>query len=108
MAKPVRLRHAAADDIDAALDYYLTDAGRDVARRFNDAVESALHGIGRHPHRGSLRFASELDLPELRVWSLTRFPYLVFYVERDSEIDVWRVLHTRRDLPAIFADDDEA
>jgi toxin ParE1/3/4 len=109
VAKPVRLRRCAADDIDAAVDYYLTEAGHDVARRFIDVVELTLHRIGRHPHSGSLRFAYELDIPELRVWSLTRFPYLLFYVERESEIHVWRLLHTRRDIPAILAaDNDEA
>jgi toxin ParE1/3/4 len=110
VAKPVRLRRAAADDIDAALDFYLAQAGLDVARRFIDAVELTLHRIGRHPHRGSLRFAYELNIPELRVWSLTRFPYVVCYAERESEVDVWRLLHTRRDIPAILAADsnDEA
>jgi toxin ParE1/3/4 len=29
-----------------------------------------------------------------------RYPYLVFYVERDDHIDVWRVLHGQRDIPA--------
>ncbi|ENO88947.1 plasmid stabilization system [Thauera aminoaromatica S2] len=29
-----------------------------------------------------------------------RYPYLVFYVERADHIDVWRVLHGERDIPA--------
>ena len=28
------------------------------------------------------------------------FPFLVFHVEREGEIDVWRVLHGARDIPA--------
>jgi toxin ParE1/3/4 len=39
-------------------------------------------------------------LPEVRFWNLKRFPYLIFYVERESELDVWRVLHGQRDIPA--------
>jgi hypothetical protein len=31
---------------------------------------------------------------------MRRYPYVVFYVEREDRIDVWRVLHTRRDIPA--------
>jgi toxin ParE1/3/4 len=31
---------------------------------------------------------------------LTRFPFLVFYVERTDHIDVWRVLHGQRNVPA--------
>ncbi len=42
----------------------------------------------------------ELDLPGLRCWPVKRYPYLVFYVERDDHIDVWRVLHGQRDIPA--------
>ena len=107
MAKPVRLRRLAADDVESALDHYVSEAGSDVAARFIDAVERALRDVGRHPHSGSLRFSYDLGLPELRVWPLARFPYLVFYVEREREIDVWRVLHTRRDLPTTLAENDE-
>jgi toxin ParE1/3/4 len=107
VTKPVRLRRLAADDVEGAVDHLLAEAGADVATRFVDAVERALRHVGRHPQSGSLRFSYDLDIPELRAWSLARFPYLVFYVERDNEIDVWRILHTRRDLPAMFVDDDE-
>jgi toxin ParE1/3/4 len=41
-----------------------------------------------------------LNLPGLRHWSLGRYPYLVFYVEQPGYIEVWRVLHERRDIPA--------
>ena len=104
MAKLVRLRRLAADDIEAALDYYLTSAGVDVARRFLAAAQRGLSQLSRQPQVGSLRFAFELDIPELRAWPITKFPYLVFYVERDAEIDVWRLLHTSRDIPATLAD----
>jgi toxin ParE1/3/4 len=102
--KPVRLRRHAAEDIDAAVNHYLSEAGHDVASRFIAAVERALTHVGRHPHSGSLRFSYDLDVPELRTWPVGRFPYLFFYVESDSEIDVWRVLHTGRDLPAAFSE----
>jgi plasmid stabilization system protein ParE len=42
----------------------------------------------------------ELNLPCLRHWSLKEYPHLVFYVERDDHIDVWRILHGQRDIPA--------
>ena len=28
------------------------------------------------------------------------YPYLIFYIERDGHVDVWRVLHALRDIPA--------
>jgi toxin ParE1/3/4 len=107
MAKPVRLRLAAADDVDAALDHYLAEAGSDVPQRFVSAVEQAIRNIGRAPRSGSLRFAHDLEIPDLRCWPLTRFPYLVFYVEHADHVDVWRILHTRRDIPASLADNDD-
>lgn len=42
----------------------------------------------------------ELNLPDLRSWALSRYPYLIFHIERPDHIDVWRVLHSKRDIPA--------
>ena len=103
-ARPVRFRERAAVDIDQAVDYYLAEADTDVALRFVDAVERAVGQIGRSPHSGSLRFSYELEIPDLRVRPLARFPYLVFYVVGDELVDVWRVLHTRRDIPTAMGD----
>jgi toxin ParE1/3/4 len=107
VTKPVRLRRRAADDLETTVDHLLAEAPANVAARFVDAVERALQHVARHPHGGALRFSYDLDLPELRVWPLPGFPYLVFYVERNDEIDVWRILHTRRDIPSMLGDDDE-
>jgi toxin ParE1/3/4 len=103
-ARPVRLRERAAVDIDQAVDYYLAEANTDVAVRFVDAVERAIGQISRSPQSGSLRFSYELEIPDLRVRPLVRFPYLVFYVVGDEVVDVWRILHTRRDIPTAMGD----
>lgn len=52
--------------------------------------------------------ATGLNIPGLRFWPLTRFPYLVFYVERDDHIDIWRVLHEQRDIPAWLVTDTDS
>ena len=36
----------------------------------------------------------------MRSWVVRGSPYLVSYVEREADIDVWRVLHAARDIPA--------
>jgi toxin ParE1/3/4 len=100
VAKPVRLRQLAAADLDAASEYYRQEAGEQTALDFIDAVERGIRRISRGPHVGSLRFAYELAIPDLRAWPLQRFPYVVFDVVTDDQIDVWRILHTRRDVPA--------
>lgn len=35
-----------------------------------------------------------------------RYPYLVFYAEHDRHIDLWRILHSRRDIPAWMQEPD--
>jgi toxin ParE1/3/4 len=107
VVKPAQLRAVAADDIERAVDHYLDEAGADVAARFVDALERALGRLARHPQLGSLRFAYDLGIPDLRSWPVHRFPYLIFYVEHDDRLDVWRVLHDRRDVPATLAEPGE-
>ncbi len=98
--KPVVLRKRAQHDIDEAVGYYLAEAGPTVALAFVDALEDARRSIGELPAISSPRYALELDIPGLRVRSAGRFPYLIFYVERETEIEVWRVLHGARDIPS--------
>jgi toxin ParE1/3/4 len=98
--KPVRPRESARRDVEAAVDYYVGEAGADVALGFIDALQTAYRSIADHPAAGSPRYANQLGLPRLRSRILRRYPYLVFYVERDDHIDVWRVLHALRDIPA--------
>ena len=99
-AKPVVLRERARLDIEESADFYLDEGGESVALRFIDALEHAVGHIARHPGTGSPRYAHALNLEGLRCWQLTRFAHLVFYVEHDDHIDVWRVLSERRDIPA--------
>ena len=98
--KPVLPRRRARRDVEAAVDYYGGEAGPDVALGFIDALQAAYRTIAAHPAAGSPRYAHELALPGLRTRALKRYPYLVFYIERDDHIDVWRVLHAQRDIPA--------
>ena len=98
--KPVRLRELANRDADAAIEHYLNEASEKVALGFIDELQKAFARISTNSSIGSPRYAHELDLPDLRFKAVARYPYLVFYVERDDCIDVWRVLHGERDIPA--------
>ena len=98
--KPVVLRDLARNDVDQAVDHYLAEAGAAVALAFIDAAEATLRRIAELPGSGSPRYAHELDIPDLRFLPTDRFPYLIFYVEREADIDVWRILHGARDIPA--------
>lgn len=93
-------RIAAERDIDEIADHYTVEAGEDVAHAFAEALRAAYRAISERPRTGSPRFSHEYDLPGLRSRRLGRFPYLVFYIERDDHIDIWRVLHRQRDMAA--------
>ena len=98
-AKIVLRRRSARLDLDQAADHYEGDAGPDVALRFVDAVESAYRTIGERPSAGSSLWAEQLGIAGLRSRPVAHFPYLIFYLEEDEHIEVWRVLHARRDIP---------
>jgi len=106
-AKPIVPRERATRDVDDAIDYYLAEGGPTVALGFIDALERAYLHVGRSPASGALRYAQELGIPDLRCWPLDRYPYLVFYVEREDDIDVWRILHGHRDVPASLREPEE-
>ena len=97
--RPVVLRGRARHDIDEAIDHYSTVATAAVVLAFIDALEATFRQVAEHPAIGSPRYADELALPGLRSCAVKGFPFLVFYVEREANIDVWRVLHTARDIP---------
>ena len=104
--KPIVPREQANRDIDDAVAYYLNNDAEQVASGFIDALEQAYTHISRHPATGSPRYAHEINLLGLRSWPLTRYPHLVFYVERSDHVDVWRVLHGKQHIPAWMQEPD--
>lgn len=105
--KPIVPRSEANRDVDEAIDHYLSESAEQAALGFIDALEQAYAHIARRFATGSPRYAHELNIPGLRSWSLNRYPYLVFFIEREDHIDVWRVLHGQRDIPAWLSADAE-
>jgi toxin ParE1/3/4 len=90
--------------VEAAVDFYMLEGSERVALGFIAALEKAYSHIARHPQSGSPRYASELNLPGLRAWTLSRYPHIVFYRETPDYVDVWRVLHGQRDIPIWLLD----
>lgn len=98
------LRAAGERDIEDAVVHNRDEAGTDVALDFIESLDGALAQLCDFPRSGSLRLAFELGIPDMRSWPLQRFPYVIFYRAEDSLIDIWRVLHARRDLAAFEHD----
>jgi toxin ParE1/3/4 len=102
-AKPAVLRKQALKDVQQAAAHYSEEGGPALELRFIDALQASIRKIAAHPAMGSPRYAQSLSIPGLRLWRLTRFPYLMFYLEREDAIDVLRVLHEVRDIPSNFS-----
>lgn len=100
IAKPVYLTAQARREVRQTTDWYKKEGGAILARRWVAAVEDALGHISAHAKTGSTRYSVALTLDRLRFWPIEGFPYLVFYIEQQERIDVGRVLHTKRDIPA--------
>lgn len=102
--KPLHPRLLANQDVEEAIAHYLKEGAVAAALGFIDALESAYLHISSHPATGSPRYGHELNLPGLRSWPLKRYPYLIFYMDLKGYIDVWRILHAQRDIPAWMAE----
>ncbi len=102
--KPVIRRRLAHADIANAITHYRTNADAGVATQFVDELERIISMIAEAPATGSPRFGDALNLPGLRSRQLGRFPFLVFYMEGEEQIEVWRVLHERRDIAESLQD----
>lgn len=105
--KPIRIRPCADTEIDALADYIACDSP-DAAMRFLDAVQKSFDLIGEQPGIGTQRYAHLPMLEGLRMLPVSDFEkHLVFYIERPSYIDILRVLHGSRDIPAALVEGSE-
>ena len=94
----VVIRPQAAADLNEIIDYYVLHASPDTAERFIAEFREALHLLSERPNIGSRRFAHLLKGGALRVWSLDRFPFRIFYTIAEENLDILAIDHERRNL----------
>ena len=94
----VLIQPEAAAGVEAAVDYYAQVASPALAERFVTEFETACVYLAERPGIGSLRFAYLLEGMELRTWSLTRFPFRLFYVVEGNVLSILGVEHESRRL----------
>lgn len=99
-------RAVADHDIDDAVDHYADVAGADTASQFVRELATAKRLIVESPRLGSPRYAMTVGVPNLRHRKVGRFPYLVFYLEFADRLEIVRVLHAARDIPAWLTEPD--
>lgn len=95
---------SALTDVEAIIDHDLAEAGVTVADRFLTALSETPVLIRQQPGIGSTRLAHVLQRPTLWVWPMHGFPYLVCYRVTDTAVEIWRIVHMSRDIPATLRD----
>jgi toxin ParE1/3/4 len=88
--KPIVYLPRARDDLRQIVRYYERQRG-DLGKDFRDAVKAAGQVIRRTPQA----FAYD-DTTETRKYVMRRFPYLIHFVEKDTEVTVVAIAHQRR------------
>jgi len=94
----VRWHPLALGDVSEAAAWYGVQGGVALETAFADELETALGRLASNPGIGSSRYADLLRIESLRHWPMHTFPHLIFYFDREPHLDVWRVLHSQRDV----------
>ena len=82
---------------------YLLGENPEAALRFVDAVEAAYRALARMPLMGVARPFHRPGLEDLRMWPVPDFEkFLIFYRPSPDGIEVMRLLHGMRDIPALM------
>jgi len=90
--------HFAVEDEEEIVQYYEQTSSEQVALGFIDALDQAFLQLSRYPQMGSPRPEYDLELDGIRSWSLKRFPHLIYYEIQTDHIELWRILHPKRDI----------
>ena len=98
--RPIAWSPEARADLSEIWDYYAKVAGRHRADNIVREINDASRLIEDQPFGGRAR-----DEVRPGPRSIAARPYVVFYRVRDDIAGVVRILHGRRDLDEIFADD---
>lgn len=105
---PERILHKtglATDDLTELVDHFLETAGSAVALRFVDSAERAFDQLAAMPGLGALLGLDELPYEDIRRWHIDGFGSLmILYREVADGVEIVRVLHTARDIPALLRD----
>jgi toxin ParE1/3/4 len=93
----------ATADIEDLIEYFRREASSAVALRFIDNTERAFDQVLAIPGLGVLLGLDELPYEDIRRWHVDGFGRLmILYRPVADGVEVVRVLHTARDIPALL------
>ena len=86
MNKPIRFKTKAENDFYNILIWY-NEVNNQVADKFINEIDTALNNLSKNPKIGSkYKF-------KIRKYVLIKFPYIIFYVEEESEVIILAIFH---------------
>jgi toxin ParE1/3/4 len=95
--KPCLLRPRARQDRRDEVRYYRGEAGNRVATKLVDALQRALEQLAHNPGIGSPAMGHHLGIEGLRTWLIDGFPLTFWYIERETHVEVVRLVGQRQD-----------
>jgi toxin ParE1/3/4 len=95
------LRPLAREDRRGELRYSRDAAGAKVATSLLEALEKALRELAQNPGIGSATLGQQLGIVGLRTWRISGFPLSFWYFERDTQVDIARLVGQRQDASGI-------
>ncbi len=100
MNLPIVISDRAARDMALQYQWYLEHAGGDIAERYLQAVDEAIHELALQPDLGVLRHFQSAELQNIRSSQAggSFDKHLIFYRATDT-LSIERVMHGARDLP---------
>lgn len=99
-------RPEAARDLQRHMDY-IARRDRRSAQRLYHAIRQTVSRLAEMPGLGGVYGFTDPRVREIRVWQARGFDnYLIFYLPRETELLVIRVLHAAQDIDGIFAADE--
>ncbi len=101
------IRRPSSDrDLVAIFRHYAREAGLRVADRFFAEAEATFARLAGMPRIGTPYEPEEPLFADLRFFPVSRYrAYLVFYRPIADGVEVYRVLHSARDIASILADE---
>ncbi|HVC92065.1 MAG TPA: type II toxin-antitoxin system RelE/ParE family toxin [Pirellulales bacterium] len=104
MGKQVLKKPEVWNDLLSLADFISHDS-LSAASRFLDAAETAFAFLAEHSEIGTLCQFKSAETRGLRQWRVAGYEkHLIFYRPIDDGIEVIRVIHAARDIPAILDD----
>jgi plasmid stabilization system protein ParE len=88
----VRLNGRAARDLQDIIDHRADEHGALVARHVHDELLDAMRRLALRPFLLGRRTA----IPDVRVLSLTRYPYRMYYTVSEVAVVILHIRHTSR------------